>query len=89
MEKQILSNPWLATRTRTGREYDAPYEARAAAGMDVHGEANLIEKLLHSALNQAALTPPYRVLDAGSGTGRTAIELARRTFRSCCVPLNG
>ena len=78
MRKQTLQNPWLATRTRTGSEYDAPYEARAAAGMDVHGEANLIEKLLHSDLNQTTSTPPYRVLDAGCGTGRMAIELARR-----------
>lgn len=78
MGQQPLRNPWLATRTRTGQEYDAPYEARAAAGMDVHGEANLIEGLLHSAFNQTAATPPYRVLDAGCGTGRMAIELARR-----------
>jgi len=78
MEKQNLPNPWLATRTRTGSEYDAPYEARAAKGLDVHGEANLIEKLLHSDLNQTASAQPYRVLDAGCGTGRMAIELARR-----------
>ena len=71
-------NPWLATRTRTGREYDAPYEARAAAGLDVHGEANLVEKLLRSDLNRAGGAPPYRVLDAGCGTGRMAIELHRR-----------
>ena len=73
-----MLNPWLATRKRTGREYDAPYEARAAAGMDVHGEANLIEHLLDSSLNQSRSSRPYRVLDAGCGTGRTAIELARR-----------
>jgi SAM-dependent methyltransferase len=78
MGNQNPQNPWLATRRRTGSEYDAPYEARAAAGMDVHGEANLIEKLLHSDLNQTASTMPHRVLDAGCGTGRTAIELARR-----------
>ncbi len=78
MGKQTLPNPWLATRTRTGSDYDAPYEARAAAGMDVHGEANLIEKLLHSDLNQTTSTKPYRILDAGCGTGRVAIELARR-----------
>jgi 2-polyprenyl-3-methyl-5-hydroxy-6-metoxy-1,4-benzoquinol methylase len=78
MRKQTLPNPWLATRRHTGSEYDAPYEAHAAAGMDVHGEANLIEKLLHSDLNRTASTQPYRVLDAGCGTGRMAIELARR-----------
>jgi SAM-dependent methyltransferase len=78
MRKQTLPNPWLAKRRHTGSEYDAPYKAHAAAGMDVHGEANLIEKLLHSDLNRTASTQPYRVLDAGCGTGRMAIELARR-----------
>ncbi len=78
MEKQTVQNPWLATRSRTGREYDAPYEERAATGIDVHGEANLIERLLHSDLNQTKSNAPYRVLDAGCGTGRMSIELARR-----------
>ena len=78
MGKPTLRNPWLATRSRTGSEYDAPYEARAAAGFDVHGEAVLVEKLLYSDLNQTTSSPPYRVLDAGCGTGRMAIELARR-----------
>ncbi len=78
MSKPAVPNPWLASRTRTGRDYDAPYEARAAAGIDVHGEANLVERLLHSDLNRAAVTPPCRVLDAGCGTGRIATELHRR-----------
>ena len=73
-----MINPWLATRNRTGQEYDAPYVARAAAGVDVHGEANLVEWLLASALYQSQSPQPYAVLDAGCGTGRTAIELARR-----------
>jgi len=88
MAKQPQSNPWLATRTRTGGEYDAPYEERAAAGIDVHGEANLVEKLLRSTLNQSASTPPYRVLDAGCGTGRMSIELARRGIAIVGVDLD-
>ena len=60
-------NPGLASRTRTGDEYDAPYEQRAAAGEDVHGEANFVMKYA-----------PASVLDAGCGTGRIARELARR-----------
>ncbi len=88
MAKQTPRNPWLATRTRTGHEYDAPYIERAAAGMDVHGEANLIEQLLHSPLNQSAPTPPYRVLDAGCGTGRMSIELARRGINIVGVDLD-
>jgi SAM-dependent methyltransferase len=71
-------NPWLTTRTRTGQEYDAPYEARAAAGANVHGEADLISKLLQAHAGPSRVDVPHRVLDAGCGTGRIAIELARR-----------
>ena len=88
MGKQNLTNPWLATRTRTGSEYDAPYEVRAAAGQDVHGEANLIEKLLYSDMNQTASVSPYCILDAGCGTGRMAIELARRGIEIVGVDLD-
>jgi SAM-dependent methyltransferase len=51
----------------SGEAYDARYEADAAAGKEVHGEANFVES--------------YRVrsvLDAGCGTGRVGRELARR-----------
>jgi len=89
------TNPWLATRNRTGREYDAPYEARAAAGFDVHGEANLVEKLLrsdlNSSLNSSRSSSPdrvLRVLDAGCGTGRMSIELARRGMDTVGVDLD-
>ena len=60
-------NPWLAGRRLSGDEYDARYEADAAAGKDVHGEANFV-----CAYN------PRSVLDAGCGTGRVGRELARR-----------
>jgi len=60
-------NPWLATRNRTGDAYDENYERRAAAGEDVHGEANFIG---HYDVRS--------VLDGGCGTGRVARELARR-----------
>ncbi len=83
-----MINPWLATRNRTVQEYDAPYAARAAAGMDVHGEANLVEHLLRSPLNQSQSRQPYRVLDAGCGTGRTAIELAQRGIEIVGVDLD-
>lgn len=83
-----MINPWLATRKRTGAEYDAPYAARAAAGQDVHGEANLVEKLLYSPLNQSQRHGPYAVLDGGCGTGRTAIELARRGIAIVGVDLD-
>lgn len=70
-------NPWLATRKRTGDEYDAPYEQRAAAGENVHGEADFVASL-----------QPRSVLDAGCGTGRVARELARRGFSVVGVDLD-
>ncbi len=56
-----------ATGGGSGRDYAARFDALAASGTDVHGEATLC----------AALVPPgSRVLDAGCGTGRVAIRLA-------------
>lgn len=70
-------NPWLATRIRDGDAYDAAYERRAAAGEDVHGEANFLERF-----------GPRSVLDAGCGTGRIARELARRGLYTVGVDLD-
>lgn len=54
-----------------GDDYQARFDALAASGHDVHGEASFV----------ATLDPaPRTVLDAGCGTGRVAIELARRGF---------
>jgi SAM-dependent methyltransferase len=61
------SNRWLQDRTVSGDTYDAAYERRAAAGEDVHGEAEFVLRFA-----------PASVLDAGCGTGRVARELARR-----------
>jgi len=51
----------------SGDEYDASYERRAAAGENVHGEADFVMRFA-----------PATLLDAGCGTGRIARELARR-----------
>ncbi len=72
-------NPWLATRTRTGAEYDAPYQERAANGEDIHGEANLVEALLQTHFPERAASS-LSVLDGGCGTGRMGIELTRRGY---------
>ena len=61
------SNRWLQNRNVSGEVYDATYERRAAAGENVHGEADFVERF-------ALLS----VLDAGCGTGRVGRELARR-----------
>ena len=63
---------WLEeTGGGRGASYDAVFHELAASGVDVHGEAAHV----------AALVPPgARVLDAGCGTGRVAVELARRGY---------
>jgi len=58
---------WGASNVPRGAAYDRRFEDLAAAGVDVHGEAALVDAY-----------GPGAVLDAGCGTGRVAIELARR-----------
>jgi len=50
-----------------GDDYDRRFEQLEAAGHDIHGEADFVSSLAVRS-----------VLDAGCGTGRVAIELARR-----------
>jgi SAM-dependent methyltransferase len=50
-----------------GDEYQERFDALARTGTDVHGDAAFV-----------ALLAPTTVLDAGCGTGRVGIELARR-----------
>ncbi len=49
-----------------GEAYQAKFDGLAAQGVDVHGEASLVLSFA-----------PASVLDAGCGTGRVAVELAR------------
>src|SRR4051812_23223456 len=49
-----------------GGDYQSPFDSLAARGVDVHGEATFVRSF-----------GPAPVLDAGCGTGRVAIELAR------------
>lgn len=60
-------NRWLSEAGGRSATYDQRWEELAAAGHNVHGEADLVESL-----------GPRSVLDGGCGTGRVAIELARR-----------
>ena len=63
---------WLQeTGGARGASYDEAFRELAASGADVHGEAAFLVDLL---------APSARVLDAGCGTGRVAVELARRGF---------
>lgn len=61
------ANRWLSAEVRRGTDYDRRFADLEASGADVHGEASLV-----------ASFGPTSVLDAGCGTGRVAIELARR-----------
>lgn len=60
-----------ATGGTSGRDYAARFDALAASGADVHGEAAFCERLVAA---------PARVLDAGCGTGRVGIRLAERGY---------
>lgn len=68
-----MSTRWQGTDAPRGDDYDARWHALAAAGQNVHGEADLVEYLLRESGGS-------RVLDAGCGTGRVAIELSARGF---------
>lgn len=62
-------NLWLReTGGQRGPQYAERFRTLAASGQDVHGEAKFVDALLPG---------PSRVLDAGCGTGRVGIELAR------------
>ncbi len=58
---------WMSANVVRGERYEEQFERLAASGVDVHGEAAFV-----------ASFAPATVLDAGCGTGRVAIELARR-----------
>jgi SAM-dependent methyltransferase len=64
---------WQDASLPRGDDYDERWRTLAAAGRSIHGEADLVESLLRD-------SGTTRVLDAGCGTGRVAIELANRGF---------
>lgn len=69
-----MNDDWAVWRARTDLDaYDRRWQELADSGANPHGEADRVEGLL----------PPGggTVLDAGCGTGRVAIELARRGHR--------
>ncbi len=58
---------WTRSDAPRGDAYDRRFAQLRASGVDVHGEAAFVSSYA-----------PASVLDAGCGTGRVAIELARR-----------
>jgi SAM-dependent methyltransferase len=67
MSGKVSENHRVESRLGRGDRYERTYELRAAAGEDVHGEANFVMRF-----------SPGSVLDAGCGTGRVGRELYRR-----------
>ena len=65
----------------SGADYAARFEALAASGKDVHGEATFCAGLLASLVEPVEPVETARVLDAGCGTGRVAVRLAELGFR--------
>jgi SAM-dependent methyltransferase len=64
----MTSDEWSRWRRAVDLStYDDRWARMAASGQNPHGEADLVQRL-----------DPTSVLDAGCGTGRVAIELARR-----------
>ncbi len=62
-----MHDRWQRSDVPRGAAYDRRFEQLAASGMDMHGEAALVDSY-----------GPASVLDAGCGTGRVAMELSRR-----------
>ena len=60
-----------------GEQYQERFDALAAQGLDVHGEASFVAAL-----------EPRTVLDAGCGTGRVARELAKRGIDVVAVDID-
>jgi SAM-dependent methyltransferase len=68
-QPRLAPGPWGVSDEARGLDYDRRFAEIAATGADMHGEATFVEGL-----------GVRSVLDAGCGTGRVAIELARRGF---------
>lgn len=73
-----VSDRWAAWRAQVDlAEYEARWERMEAQGEAVHGEADLV-----------CTYRPARVLDAGCGMGRVAVELDRRGIEAAGADLD-
>jgi SAM-dependent methyltransferase len=76
-----VTTRWNRGDPKRGDDYDEQWRQLEAEGHNVHGEADLVDALLGGRAGA-------RVLDAGCGTGRVAIELARRGYDLVGVDLD-
>jgi 2-polyprenyl-3-methyl-5-hydroxy-6-metoxy-1,4-benzoquinol methylase len=92
-----VSPRWVEwRRTVDLTKYDQRFDAMAARGENVHGEADAVTRLIekhldvHDHVHDHDHDPrrSVRVLDAGCGTGRLAIELERRGHAVTAVDLD-
>ena len=80
----MVSARWVEWRRSVDLDkYDARWEAMAARGESVHGEADAVDRIVAT-----MSIPVTRILDAGCGTGRLAIEIARRGYEPTGVDLD-
>lgn len=84
-----MSSRWQDADVTRGADYDARWQELIDSGQNIHGEADLVALLLadrgggrmmadRGGGREKADRGGGRVLDAGCGTGRVAIELAAR-----------
>ena len=79
-ERPAWHDPWRSVAgDGSGDDYQRRFDALAASGAAVHGEADFVAR---------TAVPGARVLDAGCGTGRVAIELSHRAFDVAGVDLD-
>lgn len=67
----VMGTRWQDTDAPRGDRYDQRWTQLAESGESIHGEADFVDGLLGQSGGR-------RILDAGCGTGRVAVELARR-----------
>ncbi|WP_051047993.1 class I SAM-dependent DNA methyltransferase [Rhodococcus sp. AW25M09] len=75
-----MTTRWQAENSADDSErYIERFDRLAEQGVDLHGEARMVDALV---------SPASSILDAGCGTGRLGAELARRGHRVTAVDLD-